>query len=128
MSGGHRRRSTKIDPVTRWQQLRPGRDEPLRFPRDSGPSPEGSDDVARILSVVCFKGVCRLITALSRRSLLTAEEIQGMNEVMTNPLDDPDVRDDEVIACALNTLARVLANAVVMLEESDEGDPREASD
>jgi hypothetical protein len=89
---------------------------PLRHSGKHDPSLDGSDDVARILSIVAFNGVCRLVTALARDSALTAEEIHGLHDAMTEPLDNPETQDDEVICCARDTIERVLTNAVASLE------------
>lgn len=86
---------------------------PTRHSIDDGPSPEGSDDIARILAVVAFNGVCRLITSAARSGILSRCDVEGLHDAMTDPLDNPEVRDDEVIACARDTLETVLSNALV---------------
>jgi hypothetical protein len=92
---------------------------PLRQAVEIEPSPTGSDDVARIIAVVAFNGVCRLITALASSGNLSRVELEGLHDAMTDPLDNPEVRDDEVIACARDTLETILSNALVELDDHD---------
>lgn len=76
-------------------------------------SPEGADDFARLLAIAVFNGVCRVITAVAQRGLLSEAELAGIHDAMTTPLDDPEMRDDEVLACCRFTLDEVLADAVI---------------
>lgn len=80
---------------------------------DEDASPEGGDDVAQIVAVVAFNGVARLITSLARAGKLSRVELQGLHDAMTDPLDNPQVRDDAVIACARDTLETILSDALV---------------
>lgn len=92
-----------------------GPDEPTFRPVLIEPSPPGSDDTARLLSVATFIGLCRVITTLADRRLLCPDELRGIEDAMSTPLDDAEWRDDEVIASFRATATEVLAACVERL-------------
>lgn len=88
-----------------------GKAEPTYLPVRIEPSPAGADDTARLLTIATFNGLCRLVTAVAERGMLSGDDLAGLHEVMTSPLDDPEMRDDEVIACCRFTVESVMAQA-----------------
>ena len=81
-----------------------------------GDHPVSSDEVAsdamQLVSIATFNGLCRLITALAENGLLTPEQLRGLHDGMTYPLDDADWRDDEFVSGTRGTLERVLASGM----------------
>lgn len=94
-----------------WSEGAGGAVEPTYLPVSIEPSPEGADDTARLLAIATFNGLCRVIIAAARQGLLAREELVVLHDAMTAPLDDLEMRDDEVIACCRSTLEEVLSNA-----------------
>ena len=73
---------------------------------------EVANDAIQLLTIAHFNGICRLITALAANGFLEPEQLEGIHEAMTLPLDDPNWRDDSFVADARNTLEQVLAGAL----------------
>lgn len=78
-----------------------------------GGSDEASSDSIQLIAVATFNGLCRTIAALASNQLIDAPQIADIHESMTAPLDDPDHRDDQVVANVRNTLEEVLATAMM---------------
>jgi hypothetical protein len=95
-----------------WLSVGEGPAEPTLLPVAIEPSPEGADDIARLLGVATFNGLCRMLTALADRGLLCADELQGIEDAMTTPLDDPEWRDDDLIAAFRDTVTGVAAQSL----------------
>lgn len=73
---------------------------------------EVANDAIQLLTVANFNGTCRLITALAANGFLEPEQLDGIHDAMTLPLDDPDWRDDSFVTGARDMLERVLAGAM----------------
>lgn len=73
---------------------------------------EVSSDAVQLMLVSTFNGLCRLIASLSRNGLLSRAQIQNIHDAMTEPLDDPQLRDDEFVAFTRSTVEEVLARAM----------------
>lgn len=95
-----------------WLQAQPAPGEPTLVPVVIEPSPPGADDTARLLGIATFNGLCRLLTALAARGLLCREELRGIEDVVTTPLDDPEWRDDGFIAALRDAATSVAAQAM----------------
>jgi hypothetical protein len=104
------------DHVATWTGPITGPAEPTILPVLVEPSPEGADDTARLLGVAIFNGLCRVITALADRALLSRDELLGIEDAMTTPLDDPEWRDDEVIQSFRDIATEVIARAAAAVE------------
>lgn len=76
------------------------------------PDEEVSNDAVQLVTVSLFNGLCRLTTALAENGLLSDEQVLGMHDAMTYPLDDPDFRDDHFITFSRITLEKVLSRAL----------------
>lgn len=85
---------------------------PIPEPQPDDRSEEVANDAMQLLAIGVFNGVCRLIAALAENGLLTPEQLDGMENAMTAPLDDPDWRDDSFIVDARETIAKVLSTSV----------------
>lgn len=70
---------------------------------------EVSNDAIQLVTVSVFNGLCRTISALAANGLFTAEQLDGIHDAMTTPLDDPDLRDDDFITFARETVEKALA-------------------
>lgn len=99
------------DHAATWTGPTTGPAEPTILPVLVEPSPNGADEVARLLGVATFNGLCRLIAALADRGLLSHDELLGTEDAMTTPLDDPEWRDDELIQSFRDTATEVIARA-----------------
>ena len=73
---------------------------------------EVDDDAIQLLVIASFNGVCRLIAALSQNGFLSPDQVAGVHDAMTTPLDDPEWRDDSLIAGARDVLEQVLSMAL----------------
>jgi hypothetical protein len=73
---------------------------------------EVSNDAVQLMLVSTFNGLCRLIASLSENGFLTRGQVQNIHDAMTEPLDDPQLRDDEFVAFTRSTVEEVLARAV----------------
>lgn len=93
--------------------------EPTLTPVVIEPSAEGSDDVAQLLGVATFNGLCRVIAALADRKLLCIDELRGIEDAMTTPLDDAEWRGDRVISAFRDTATEVAARAVARINDRD---------
>jgi hypothetical protein len=78
--------------------------------------PKEAADVAVLTAIAAFNGLCRLTTVLAENGILTLEELRGLHDAMTTPLDDPDMRDNELIVSARDNLEAVLSRAVAIIE------------
>jgi hypothetical protein len=83
---------------------------PAPEPQDG--SAEVSNDAMQLFAVATFKGLCRVIAALAENGLLTPEQLDNIEDAMTDPLDDPDWRDYDFIANTRDTIHNVLSTAV----------------
>ena len=83
------------------------------------PSDEVSNDAIQLLAIANFNGLCRVITALAECGALPPEEIGGIHDAMTTPLDDERMRDDSVVADLRQTLEDVLAQAMRIAREKE---------
>ncbi|MCL6684097.1 hypothetical protein [Sphingomonas alba] len=81
------------------------------------PDDEVSNDAVQLIMVSLFNGLCRLTAALAENGLLTDDQVLGLHDAMTTPLDDPDLRDDDLISFTRSTLEKVLARALVDTRE-----------
>lgn len=79
-------------------------------------------DTMELVTISTFNGLCRVITALAENGFLTAEQLAGMHEGMTTPLDDPDLRDDDFITLTRDTIETVLAAALRDAREAEDED------
>ena len=79
------------------------------------PDDEVSNDAIQLITVSLFNGLCRLTSALAENGLLSDDQLLGLHDAMTTPLDDPDHRDDDFIAFTRQTLEDVLAQALLDL-------------
>ena len=79
-------------------------------------------DAIELVTISTFNGLCRVITALAENGFLTAEQLAGMHEAMTTPLDDPDLRDDDFITLTRDTIETVLAAAVRDARDAEDED------
>ena len=79
-------------------------------PQDN--SEEVANDAMQLFTVATFNGLCRVIAALAENGLLNPDQIQNIHDAMTDPLDDPDWRDDQFVADSRTTVERVLAKAI----------------
>lgn len=89
--------------------------ETAKFPSSSStqlPDDEVSNDAIQLITVSLFNGLCRLTSALAENGMLTDDQILGMHDAMTTPLDDPDLRDDDFITFARQALEKLLAQAL----------------
>jgi len=84
----------------------------MNLPVRPGDDDDVSPDAVHLMLAATLNGLCRIIAALGRRHLLRADEITGIHEAMTWPLDDPDNRDDPVIVAAREAIEGVLAEAL----------------
>lgn len=107
-----------IGDTATWTVPVTGPSEPTLLPVVIERSPEGADDTARLLGIATFNGLCRLIAAMADRGLLLSDELQGIEHAMTTPLDDPEWRNDEVIAFFRDTACEVMARAASVRRES----------
>lgn len=73
---------------------------------------EVANDAIQLLVIAQFNGICRLITALATNGFLEPEQLEGIHDAMTLPLDDPDWRDDSFITEVRTLLETVLSKAV----------------
>lgn len=87
------------------------------------PDEEVANDAIQLVTVSTFNGLCRMISALAENGLLTAEQLAGIHDAMTTPLDDPDLRDDDFITFTRDTIETVLAAAVRDARDAEEGEP-----
>ena len=85
------------------------------------PDDEVSNDAVQLITVSLFNGLCRLTSALAENGMLSDDQVLGMNDAMTTPLDDPDLRDDDFITFARHNLEGVLAQALRDTRVGDEG-------
>lgn len=85
------------------------------------PDDEVSNDAVQLITVSLFNGLCRLTSALAENGMLTDDQVIGMHDAMTTPLDDPDLRDDYFITFARQTLEHVLSRALRDTREGEEG-------
>jgi hypothetical protein len=76
------------------------------------PSDEVAPDAVQLVTIATFNGMCRLITALAENGLLTLDQLRGMHDAITYPLDDEDWRDDETVSGARDAVERVLSSAM----------------
>jgi hypothetical protein len=81
------------------------------------PSEEVAPDAIQLMTVATFNGLCRLITALAENGFLTPDQLRGMHEGITYPLDDEDWRDDSFVSGTRETVERVLASALKAASE-----------
>ena len=81
------------------------------------PDEEVSNDAVQLVTISLFNGLCRLTGALAENGLLTDDQVLGMHDAMTTPLDDPDFRDDDFITFSRDTLEKVLSRALVDTRE-----------
>jgi hypothetical protein len=95
-----------------WLAPATGPADPTLLPVCVEPSPPGSDATASLIGIAVFNGLCRLLTALADRKMLVADELQGIEDAMTTPLDDAEWRDNEVISSFRGTATEVLAAAL----------------
>ena len=72
---------------------------------------EVSHDAIQLVTVSIFNGLCRVIRALAANGLLSPEQLDGIHDAMTTPLDDPDLRDDDFITFTRETIEKALAAA-----------------
>ena len=79
---------------------------------------EVSNDAIQLVVVSVFNGLCRVIRALAANGLLSAEQLDGIHDAMTTPLDDPGLRDDDFITFTRETIEKALAAAVRDARES----------
>lgn len=99
-----------------WIELTEAIEEPKVWDIQDEPSPQGSDDTARLLAISAFNGFCELIAAFAERGMLTRGELSRLHESMTAPLDNPEMRDDTVVACFRASVTEVLGSAMSMAE------------
>lgn len=85
------------------------------------PDDEVSNDAVQLITVSLFNGLCRLTSALAENGMLTDDQVLDMHDAMTTPLDDPDLRDDDFITFARQTVERVLSRALRDTREGDNG-------
>ena len=85
------------------------------------PDDEVSNDAVQLITVSLFNGLCRLTSALAENGMLSDDQVLGMNDAMTTPLDDLDLRDDDFITFARHNLEGVLAQALRDTRVGDEG-------
>jgi hypothetical protein len=78
---------------------------------------EVNNDAVQLVTISLFNGLCRLTAALAENGLLTDDQVLGMHDAMTTPLDDPDLRDDDFIVGARETMEGVLSRALVATRE-----------
>lgn len=97
---------------TRWLRDTSLRSGPTMMEVLIEPSEDGADDISRLLGTAAFNGLCRTITALADRGLLCADELRGIEDAMTTPLDDPEWRDDDFIAAVRDTVLEVTASSM----------------
>lgn len=97
--------------VDAWSRLSSGPEGPTMFPVVIEPSPPGTDDRATLLAISAFNGLCRALSALADRGLLCYDELVGIEEAMTTPLDDPEWREDDVITSFRNTATDAIGRA-----------------
>jgi hypothetical protein len=81
---------------------------------------EVSNDAVQLMLVSTFNGLCRLIASMSRNGSLTRAQIQNIHDAMTEPLDDPQLRDDEFVAFTRSTVEEVLARAMKDAQDAEE--------
>ena len=86
------------------------------------PDEQVDHDTIELVTIATFNGLCRMITALAENGFLTAEQLAGMHEAMTTPLDDPDLRDDDFITLTRDTIETVLAAALRDAREAEDED------
>ena len=92
-----------------------------KLPSDTTPGlsdDEVSNDAIQLVTVSIFNGLCRVIRALAANGLLSAEQLDGIHDAMTTPLDDPGLRDDDFITFTRETIEKALAAAVRDARES----------
>jgi len=94
--------------------------EDSRSPSPGLTDEEVSNDAIQLVTVSVFNGLCRMITALAANGVLSAEQLDGIHDAMTTPLDDPDLRDDDFITLTRDTIETVLAAAVRDVRAPDE--------
>ena len=70
---------------------------------------EVSNDAMQLILVSVFNGLCRVTRALAHNGLLDADQIENIHDAMTTPLDDLDLRDDEMVTFARGQLEKVLS-------------------
>lgn len=83
------------------------------------PDEEVDNDAIQLITVSLFNGLCRLTSALAKNGLLLDGQVLGLHDAMTTPLDDPDLRDDDFVVLARQTLEDVLSQA---LRDTREGE------
>lgn len=91
-------------------------------PPSNLPDEQVDQDTIELVTISTFNGLCRMITALAENGLLTAEQLAGIHDAMTTPLDDPDLRDDDFITFTRDTIETVLAAALRDAREAEDGD------
>lgn len=84
------------------------------------PDEQVDQDTIELVTISTFNGLCRTITALAENGLLTAEQLAGIHDAMTTPLDDPDLRDDDFITFTRETIETVLAAALRDAREAED--------
>ena len=81
------------------------------------PDDEVSNDAMQLITICLFNGLCRLTSALAENGLLTDDQVLGMHDAMTTPLDDPDYCDEDFVASTRDFLEKVLSRALVDARE-----------
>lgn len=85
------------------------------------PDEQVDQDTIELVTISTFNGLCRMIIALAENGFLTAEQLAGIHDAMTTPLDDPDLRDDDFITFTRDTIETVLAAAVRDARDAEDG-------
>jgi hypothetical protein len=79
---------------------------------DNDEADEVANDAMQLLVIAIFNGFCRLTEALAHNGLLLPDQLRNIHDLVTEPLDDPDWRDDSFIAGTRDTIEKVLAAAL----------------
>ena len=80
---------------------------------------EVSNDAVQLIMVSVFNGLVRLTSALAENGLLTGDQVIGMHDAMTTPLDDPKLVDDDFVTFTRQTLENALAKALLEIRNDD---------
>lgn len=83
-----------------------------RVPKPDDSDDQVSNDSMHLMTISTFNGLCRLIPILAACGILNSDDLAGIHDAMTTPLDDEELRDEESVASTRRVVERVLSEAM----------------
>jgi hypothetical protein len=69
-------------------------------------------DEAQLIMIAAYNSVCQIVGILGRRKLMTDEEVDALQQAMTEPLYHPDFASSELLSGLRGQAEGVLARAL----------------